>query len=174
MNPYLNVVHVQQKTHFCEITRNFWNASLYFQLRWCLSLGWYEMKKIIMKNKQKCSKWETQNLEIRHATIKSKALRLLLFTYMLWDKNQPNFKGVCSLRAKQLYLQCLSTGKWASLAVSPLKYLKLPVPGCAQNLLAPPMSPLQSRAYRSLTHTSAALPNAEVSALLLSHRRGSS
>lgn len=41
-------------------------------------LPWYEMKKIIVKNKQKCSKQETQNLEIRHAAIKSKALRLFV------------------------------------------------------------------------------------------------
>lgn len=77
----LNVAHMQQKTYFFEITRHFRNTSLYIQLRWCLTLVWHEMKKIIVKNKQKCSKQETQNLEIRHATIKSKALRLF-FIYL--------------------------------------------------------------------------------------------
>ena len=81
MNACLNVVHMQQKTYSFEITRHFWNASLYVQLRWCLTLAWYEVKKIIVKHKQNCSKQETQNLEIRHVTIKFKALRLF-FIYL--------------------------------------------------------------------------------------------
>lgn len=76
MNACLNVVHMQQKTYSFEIKRHFWNASLYFFK--LVFLPWYEMKKIIVKNKQKCSKQETQNLEIRHAAIKSKALRLFV------------------------------------------------------------------------------------------------
>lgn len=54
MNACLNVVHMQQKTYSSEIKRHFWNASLYFFK--LVFLPWYEMKKIIVKNKQKCSK----------------------------------------------------------------------------------------------------------------------
>lgn len=80
MNEWLNE-HLQQKAYSFEITRHLWNASLYFQSRWCLTLAWYEMKKIKVKNKQTGSKWETQNLEIRYAAIKSKALRVF-FIYL--------------------------------------------------------------------------------------------
>lgn len=44
MKACLNVVHMQQKTYFSDITRHFWNTSLYFQLRWCLTLAWYEIE----------------------------------------------------------------------------------------------------------------------------------
>lgn len=62
----LNVVHMQQKTYFFEITRHFWNASLYFQLRWCLTLAWYEMKKIV-KNRQ-TKMLQTRNTKSRNQT----------------------------------------------------------------------------------------------------------
>lgn len=56
---------------------------------------------------------------------------------MLQDKNQPNFKGACSLRAKQSHLQLLSNGKWASLAVSPLKESQT---ACSSRLCSEPLS----------------------------------
>lgn len=104
----LNVVHMQQKTYFFEITRHFRNASLYIQLRWCLTLVWHKMKKIIVKNKQKCSKRETQNLEIRHATIKSKALRLFFYLLTCYGTkiNQTSKESAPSEPSNYIYSCC--------------------------------------------------------------------
>lgn len=70
MKACLNIVHTQWKTYFFEITRHFWNASLYFSVKMMpnLSLAWDEensekqTNENALNKKHKSQKWDMQPL----------------------------------------------------------------------------------------------------------------